>query len=76
MTEAAGEQDPRDPAVPPAEDSVESRAELLPEEQVAGSDDPEGQAQVILEESAERTESPRATQQESVQSPDVDAEDG
>ena len=33
-----------------------SRAELLPEEQVAGSDDPEGQAAAILEESDERIE--------------------
>jgi hypothetical protein len=34
---------------------VERRAELLPEEKRAGSDDPEAQAAAILEESEERT---------------------
>lgn len=33
---------------------VSSRAELLPEEQAAGSDDPAGQAEAILAESEER----------------------
>jgi hypothetical protein len=47
--EYAGE----DPAAPSAE-SVDSRANLLPEEEAAGSDDPHRQAEVILEESAER----------------------
>lgn len=37
---------------------VASRAELLPEEQVAGSDDPQAQAEAILAESEERTEHP------------------
>jgi hypothetical protein len=37
---------------------VSSRAELLPEERAAGSDDPQAQAKVILEESEERTEHP------------------
>ena len=37
---------------------VASRAELLPEERAAGSDDPQAQAKVILEESEERTEQP------------------
>ena len=32
-----------------------SRADLLPEEEVAGSDDPEAQAAAILEESDQRT---------------------
>jgi hypothetical protein len=41
-----------DPA--PSADSVDSRANLLPEEEAAGSDDPHRQAEVILEESAER----------------------
>jgi hypothetical protein len=42
----------------PSED-VETRAEeLLPEEQVAGSDDPEAQAEAILTESEERTLDP------------------
>jgi hypothetical protein len=39
---------------------VESRAELLPEEQAAGSDDPQAQAEAILAESLERTEHPDA----------------
>ena len=37
---------------------VASRAELLPEERAAGSDDPQEQAKVIPEESEERTEHP------------------
>ena len=36
---------------------VADRAELLPEEQAAGSDDPRAQAEAILEESDERTAS-------------------
>jgi len=36
---------------------VASRSELLPEEQAAGSDDPEAQAEAILAESEERIES-------------------
>ncbi|MDP9393862.1 MAG: hypothetical protein M3Q27_06190 [Actinomycetota bacterium] len=39
---------------------VERRAELLPEEATVGSDDPEAQAQVILEDSHARTEIPNA----------------
>ena len=35
-----------------------SRAELLPEERAAGSDDPAAQAEAILAESQERTEHP------------------
>jgi hypothetical protein len=38
----------------PTEDAIESRANLLPEEEAAGSDDPRRQAEVILEESSER----------------------
>ncbi|MCA0438336.1 MAG: hypothetical protein LCH98_18010 [Actinobacteria bacterium] len=37
-----------------------SRAELLPEEIAAGSDDPIGQAEAILAESLERTQNPEA----------------
>ena len=37
-------------------DDVERRADLLPEEIAAGSDDPESQAEAILAESEERTE--------------------
>jgi hypothetical protein len=36
-------------------DNVESRAQLLPEEQAAGSAAPEAQAEAILAESEERT---------------------
>ena len=35
---------------------VETRADLLPEEQSAGSEDPQAQAQAILAESDERTD--------------------
>ncbi|MBB2986704.1 hypothetical protein [Terracoccus luteus] len=54
----------------PAEDAVGTRAELLPEEQVVGSDDPQAQAEAILEESEERTEHPEETRDESVQTPE------
>ena len=54
-----------DAPTPPAGDddetqerNVASRAALLPEEQAAGSDDPEAQARAILEEARERTEHP------------------
>ena len=45
----------------PDEDHVKARAELLPEEAAAGSEDPQRQAEVILEESQERTEDPAGT---------------
>lgn len=54
----------------PSEDRVGARAELLPEEQVVGSDDPAAQARAILAESDERTEQPEQTRRESVQTPD------
>lgn len=50
----------------PNED-VKARAELLPEEIAVGSDDPQEQAEVILEESRERTEKPARTGGESEQ---------
>jgi hypothetical protein len=53
----------------PDEARVESRAELLPEEEDAGSENPEEQARVILEESDERTDSPAETRHESHQTP-------
>jgi hypothetical protein len=37
---------------------VASRANLLPEEEAVGSDNPQEQAKLILEESQERTEHP------------------
>lgn len=48
--------DPRQPETTEDVDeaAVASRAELLPEEQVAGSDDPRAQAEAILAESEER----------------------
>ena len=44
----------------PDRDSIQHRAELLPEEQAVGSDDPQAQAAAILAESLERTEVPGA----------------
>lgn len=55
------------------DDRVTQRAdELWPEEQRAGSDDPEAQAAQILEESDERTEDPEETGQESTQTSSPD----
>ena len=54
----------------PEEHDVETRSELLPEEQSAGSDVPEGQAEAVLEESQERTLDPETTQRASTQTPD------
>lgn len=51
----------------PDEERIESRAELLPEEQAAGSEDPHDQAEQILRESDERTEDPERTGAESTQ---------
>lgn len=53
----------------PTEDDIEHRSELLPEERAAGSEDPEEQARVILEESHERTEDPDGTRAASDQTP-------
>ncbi len=52
------------------DERVERRAELLPEEQDAGSDDPTAQAEAILADSDERTEDPEETRRESTQTPD------
>ncbi|CAN7313756.1 hypothetical protein [Knoellia sp. LjRoot47] len=54
------------------DDRVGRRAELLPEEQAVGSDDPEAQARAILAESQERTEHPESTRHDSTQTPDPD----
>lgn len=59
MSEHDGEQ--------PSDKRIEERAELLPEEQAAGSDDPEAQAEAILEESDERTDDPEGTREDSSQ---------
>ena len=53
------------------DDRVAGRADHLnPEEVVAGSDDPHRQAEVILEDSDQRTERPEATKHQSSQTPD------
>lgn len=52
------------------ESRIAERAELLPEEAAAGSDNPQEQAEAILEESDERTEFPEETRAESTQTPD------
>lgn len=51
-------------------DRVERRAELLPEEQEAGSDDATAQAEVILTESDERTDDPEQARHDYTQTPD------
>ncbi len=57
---SARDSDPDAPDPEAVERHVESRAELLPEELAAGSDDPQAQAEAILAESLERTEHPDA----------------
>jgi hypothetical protein len=42
----------------PPPDAVVERSELLPEELAVGSDDPQAQAEQILEESVDRTDHP------------------
>lgn len=49
------------------EGDISRRADLLPEEAAAGSDDPEAQAEAILAESEERIVEPEETREESVQ---------
>jgi hypothetical protein len=46
---------------------ADRRADLLPEERNAGSDDPEAQAAAILEESDERTDDPEGTREDYTQ---------
>lgn len=48
---------------------IDQRAHLLPEEEAAGSDDPEAQAAAILADSDDRTERPAETMRESPQTP-------
>jgi hypothetical protein len=54
---------------PEDEARIEQRAQLLPEEQAAGSDDPEAQAAAILEDSDDRTVRREQTMRESHQTP-------
>lgn len=56
----------------PDEDRIESRAELLPEEESVGSDSPHDQAEEILRESDERTEHPEETGRRSTQTSSQD----
>ena len=58
---------PRDENQHEHDPKVETRAELLPEEQTAGSEDPESQAEAILEDSERRTQDPSGTRNASVQ---------
>jgi hypothetical protein len=55
---------------PADEARVERRADLLPEELAAGSDDPEAQADAVLEDSDRRTTHPEETRHRSTQTPD------
>jgi len=48
---------------------IKRRAELLPEEQEAGSDNPEEQAEAILRDSDERVDDPPGTRRRSTQTP-------
>lgn len=57
---------------PEDQDRIASRAELLPEEERAGSENPEAQAQAILEDSDERTDDPSGTRAGSTQTPGED----
>ena len=57
--------EPSDPVESAEAERVARRAELLPEEESAGSDDPHHQAEEILHESDERTNHPEETGSES-----------
>lgn len=54
----------------PDESRVDHRSHLLPEEEAAGSADPRRQAEIVLEDSDERTDEPEKTKRESTQTPD------
>ncbi len=54
---------------PEEEERIAGRAELLPEEEEAGSDDRDAQAEAILEDSDERVNDPEGTRRESTQTP-------
>lgn len=66
------QREPEDPEAIGREDSdrVAKRAQLLPEEQAVGSDDPEAQAAAVLADSDERTEDPQGTRGTYSQTPD------
>jgi hypothetical protein len=54
----------------PEDERIERRGHLLPEEEAAGSDDPQRQAEMILEDSDARTADPEETKRRSTQTPD------
>ena len=56
----------------PDDRMVEARSDLLPEEEAAGSQDAEGQARAVLEESQERVDFPSRTRAASTQTPGQD----
>lgn len=58
-----------EPPEPVEDERVQTRADLLPEEEHAGSDDPTAQAAAILADSDERTERREETMRESHQTP-------
>lgn len=61
----------REPADRERDDErISERAELLPEEVEAGSEDPDAQAEAILEDSDERVDDPEGTRRDSTQTPD------
>lgn len=57
---------------PADDDRIAERAELLPEEVEAGSDDPDAQAAAILEDSDARVDDPEGTRRDSSQTPGPD----
>ena len=73
--EAMSETSERDEAAAD-EARIASRADLLPEEKAAGSDDPEAQAAEILRDSDERTADPEGTGEESTQTSTPDERPG
>ena len=52
------------------DERIAERARLLPEEQAAGSDDPQAQAEAVLADSDERTAHPERGAEESTQTAD------
>lgn len=54
------------------DERIAERAELLPEEVEAGSEDPEAQAAAILDDSDERVDDPEGTRRGSSQTPGPD----
>jgi hypothetical protein len=54
----------------PDTERIDQRAHLLPEEEALGSDDPQAQAEIILEDSDTRTADPEGTKRDTGQTPD------